>query len=131
MDIIGEGSEPLAWLCIVGELHHAWLMQKALPLYWYWRLRRHMIQIHIIFPLRSHEINSCLNWRKKERKKDILTSSKAKFGLWDKWFTKKWDIYPCIESKNKIKIEFKLNSSKKITNMFYIKNMLYNENVLN
>ena len=31
-------------------------------------------------------------------------------------------------SKVKIKREFKLNSSKKITNMFYIKNMLYNEN---
>ena len=40
----------------------------------------------------------------------------------------KWDNYPCIESKNKIKIEFKLNSSKKITNMFNIKNMFYNEN---
>ena len=24
----------------------------------------------------------------------------------------KWDIYPCIESKNKIKIEFKLNKIK-------------------
>ena len=25
----------------------------------------------------------------------------------------KWDIYPCIESKTKVKIEFKLNSPKK------------------
>ena len=38
-------------------------------------------------------------------------------------YNKKWDIYPFIESKNKnkMKIEFKLNSSKKITKMFYIK----------
>ena len=28
-------------------------------------------------------------------------SSKAKFGPWDKWFTKKWGIYPFIESKNR------------------------------
>ena len=30
----------------------------------------------------------------KERKKDILTSSKAKFGPWDKWFTKKMGYLP-------------------------------------
>ena len=59
----------------------------------------------------------CILWeRKRERKKDILTSSKAKIGPWDNWFTTKWDIYPFLESKNKntIKIELNVNSSSKI-----------------
>ena len=37
-------------------------------------------------------------------------------------------IHRKFKKKKKIKIEFKLNSSKKITNMFYVKNMFYNEN---
>ena len=32
-----------------------------------------------------------------ERKKDILTSSKAKIGPWDNWFTTKMGIYSFIE----------------------------------
>ena len=48
----------------------------------------------------------------KERKKDILTSSKAKIGPGDKWFTNGIFTH-ASKSKTKIKIEFKLNSSKK------------------
>ena len=40
----------------------------------------------------------------------------------------KWDIYPCIESKTKIKIEFKLNSPKKTNKHVPYKNMFYIEN---
>ena len=37
----------------------------------------------------------------RERKKDIFTSSKTKFGTWDNWFTTKMSVYPIIKTKIK------------------------------
>ena len=42
--------------------------------------------------------------RKKEGKKDVLSSSKTKFGPWAIGYNK-WNVYPIIEKNNKINID--------------------------